>query len=450
MVAQGGEALGVPSLKVFLCSHRSCLPNPPQSHRLLSLQSAQLSSTSLPAWALLPSLSPLSPPCWFTHQFGLLIVHPRAQLLQPKAPPQIATDPSCPSTGFLWVLDLNSRQGRQGKVGTILSRARSNTPVANVQQGPPVSGYSLRYPHLLQEDRGCVATPSPTRGARTSSCLTGPSPTTRFPVPAMAEGHVCAPAALGGHPWEAVGDDERPAGPGHLPRGGTDTTRRPAWLQRRRGAAWEGECPNAARGAGDGQAGWWPAPLWPDRRVTAEPDSVRPRSPSPRPLGCPGEMVLGGWTPVGRAGMEWWDKQRHSRMQQAAAPSPSSTEHLYHHPAPRSSPSPVVSGHPRDSPGLGPASRHLPSPSPPRQPLPKKKILCYPPSSPAGKGSRLGRRGRLAPCARLSGDHSLPDAAHQHPSLIATQCLMTVIRKSEAAWGLEALTELGEPDGVRT
>lgn len=50
----------------------------------------------------------------------------------------------------------------------------------------------------------------------------------------------------------------------------------------------------------------------------------------------------------------------------------------------------------------------------------------------------------------LSGDHSLPDAAHQHPSLIATQCLMTVIRKNEAAWGLEALTELGETDGVRT
>lgn len=51
---------------------------------------------------------------------------------------------------------------------------------------------------------------------------------------------------------------------------------------------------------------------------------------------------------------------------------------------------------------------------------------------------------------RLSGDRSLPDAAHQHPSLIATHCLMTVIRSSEAAWGLEALTELGEPDGVRT
>lgn len=48
------------------------------------------------------------------------------------------------------------------------------------------------------------------------------------------------------------------------------------------------------------------------------------------------------------------------------------------------------------------------------------------------------------------GDHGLPDAAHQHPSLIATHCLMTVIRKSKAAWGLEALTELGEPDGVRT
>lgn len=69
---------------------------------------------------------------------------------------------------------------------------------------------------------------------------------------------------------------------------------------------------------------------------------------------------------------------------------------------------------------------------------------------PGWKRPGLERRGWPAPCAMLSGDHSLPDAAHQHPSLIATQCLMTVIRKNEAAWGLEALTELGETDGVRT
>lgn len=71
-------------------------------------------------------------------------------------------------------------------------------------------------------------------------------------------------------------------------------------------------------------------------------------------------------------------------------------------------------------------------------------------SSLGGKGQGWRERAGPAPCAMLSGDHSLPDAAHQHPSLIATQCLMTVIRKNEAAWGLEALTELGETDGVRT
>lgn len=179
-----------------------------------------------------------------------------------------------------------------------------------------------------------------------------------------------------GHPWEAVGDNERPAGPGRLPRGGTDTARRPAWLQRRRGSAWEDECPNAARGAREGHAGWWPVPLWSDRRVTVGLDSVRPCSPSPWPLGCPGEVVIGGWTPVGRAGTERWDNQRQSRMQRAAGPSPTSTEHLYHRPAPPSSPSPVVSGLPGDSQGLRPASRHFPSPSPPHQPLPKNPYLA--------------------------------------------------------------------------
>lgn len=80
----------------------------------------------------------------------------------------------------------------------------------------------------------------------------------------------------------------------------------------------------------------------------------------------------------------------------------------------------------------------------------KKENTVLARSSLGGKGQGWRERAGPAPCAMLSGDHSLPDAAHQHPSLIATQCLMTVIRKNEAAWGLEALTELGETDGVRT
>lgn len=110
----------------------------------------------------------------------------------------------------------------------------------------------------------------------------------------------------------------------------------------------------------------------------------------------------------------------------------------------------MVSGLSEHSPGHGPASQHLPSPSPPYQLLPKRKILCYPNKLPWWKSHGLERWGWLPPCAMLSGDHSLPDAAHQHPSLIATQCLMIVIRKNEAAWGLEALMELGKTDGVRT
>lgn len=135
-------------------------------------------------------------------------------------------------------------------------------------------------------------------------------------------------------------------------------------------------------------------------------------------------------------------------MQRGASPSPTSrsTEHLYHCTLPWSSPSPVAPGLPGDTPVLRPANLH----PLPHQLLPKTKSPCYPPSSPARKRSGLGRRGRSLPCVRLPGDRSLPDAAHQHPSLIATHCLMTVIRNSEAAWGLEALTELGEPDGVST
>jgi len=78
-----------------------------------------------------PSVSPLSSRCWFTDQFSLLTVHPQAQLFQPKTPLQAPTDPARPSTGFLWVLELD---GRQGEAGTVLSHARSHTLMANVQQ----------------------------------------------------------------------------------------------------------------------------------------------------------------------------------------------------------------------------------------------------------------------------------------------------------------------------
>lgn len=132
---------------------------------------------------------------WFTHQFSFLTVHPQAQLLQPKAPPTGPADPSCSSAGFLWGLGLDSRQSRQGRQGK----------------------WAPFHP--------------------------------RHAV--MPDGLAGVPAILGGRPWEAVGGKGRSAVPGRLPRGGTDTTHRPARLQRRgerhgrASAPRPGQCPTA-------------------------------------------------------------------------------------------------------------------------------------------------------------------------------------------------------------
>lgn len=97
--------------EVFFCSHQSCLPNPPQSHRLPSCQSAPLSSTCLPDGVLLLHFV-LSPPlAGSPTSFSLLLFTHRPSYSSPEQTPPTQL---YPSTGFLWVLDFGSRQGMMG------------------------------------------------------------------------------------------------------------------------------------------------------------------------------------------------------------------------------------------------------------------------------------------------------------------------------------------------
>lgn len=199
MLAQGGKAPGGTLAEGLLqppvtSAKPSSIPQTPRPPK------CSTSSTSLPIWAFLPSLSPLSPHCWFTHQFGLLIVPPQAQLLQPKASPQ--TRLALPRA-FCGCWTSTAGRARWAPFypmhEAILQWPKSNRDHRSLGTAP-------NPPHLLQDDQGCVATPSPAHGAQTSSQPTGAFLTARFPAPAMAEGGRGCPCnrrgtPVGGRGW---------------------------------------------------------------------------------------------------------------------------------------------------------------------------------------------------------------------------------------------------------
>lgn len=190
--------------------------------------------------------------------------------------------------------------------------------MAKVKQGPSVSVQPLSSSHLLQ-GQGCVPTPSSAWGH-------GSRPIPQEPSPPLTS--QCQP--WHGDTWvplQSLGDSRGRLWVEKRGQQSRDSCHKVAGTPPTGLHGTAGPVPQGSQGTRESQAGLWPAPLGPDGRVTARSDSVRPHSPSPWPLGCPGEMVTGGWTPVG-----------HPAGQRAAATSPNSTEHLHHHPAPPSSP----------------------------------------------------------------------------------------------------------------